>query len=238
MRRARIGLKRRLYIYDVLCKSILSYGIEIWGWKERPEIERMSGRMCKMAMGLNRNTPDYIWRMEAGREKVETEARRRAGNYLVSTAKMEKERLPKVCLREELRNWKNGRPSSWMSELEAAMKEVGDGEILGLLEGEEGWNSLETKLKEGWETRRNQITQRDWCKINRSRYCPDYKDLKTGLRRTTGKTRKQVGRIRSNGRECDVETSGEQETKVLRRRIVGCAVQARKIWIMRGPVRE
>ncbi|KAK9306259.1 hypothetical protein QLX08_002989 [Tetragonisca angustula] len=180
MRRARIGgLKRRLYIYDVLCKSILSYGIEIWGWKERSEIERMSGRMCKMAMGLSRNTPDYIWRMEAGREKVETGARRRAGNYLVSIAKMKEERLPKVCLREEVRNWKNGRPSSWMSELEAAMKEVGDGEILGMLEGKEGWNSLERKLKDGWETRRNQITQRDWCKINRSRYCPDYKDLKT-----------------------------------------------------------
>ena len=38
-----------------------------------------------------------------------------------------------------------------MSELEAAMKEVGDGEILELLEGEEGWNSLERKLKEGEE---------------------------------------------------------------------------------------
>lgn len=34
------GLGRRLYMYDILCKSILFYGIEVWGWKERLEIER------------------------------------------------------------------------------------------------------------------------------------------------------------------------------------------------------
>lgn len=132
-----------------------------------------------MAMGLSNNTPDYIWRMEAGREKGESEARRRAGNYLVSIAKMQEERLPKVCLKEEIRNWKNGRPSKWMSELEAAMKEVGDGETLGRLEGEDGGSSLERKLADGWRTKINQTIQRDWGKINRSRYCPEYKDIKT-----------------------------------------------------------
>lgn len=51
-----------------------------------------------MAMGLSSNTSDYIWRMEAGREKGETEARRRAGNYLVNIAEMQGE-TPKDVLK-------------------------------------------------------------------------------------------------------------------------------------------
>lgn len=58
----------------------------------------MGERMCQMAIGLSNNTPNYIWRMEAGRKKEETEARRRAGNYLVNIAKIQEERLQKVCL--------------------------------------------------------------------------------------------------------------------------------------------
>lgn len=57
----------------------------------------MGERMCQMAIGLSNSTPNYIWRMEAGRKKEETEARR-AGNYLVNIAKIQEERLPKVCL--------------------------------------------------------------------------------------------------------------------------------------------
>ncbi|KOX74787.1 hypothetical protein WN51_00394 [Melipona quadrifasciata] len=68
---------------------------------------------------------------------------------------MQEERLPKVCLREEIRNWKNGLPSKWMSKLVAAMKEVGDGEVIRLLEDEDGRDNLER------------------------RYCPDFKELKT-----------------------------------------------------------
>ncbi|KAK1120133.1 hypothetical protein K0M31_012857 [Melipona bicolor] len=52
-------------------------------------------------MRLSNYTPDYIWRMEVGREKLEIKARRKAGSYLANIAKMQEERLPKVCLREE-----------------------------------------------------------------------------------------------------------------------------------------
>lgn len=35
-----------------------------------------------MAMGLNSNTPSYIWKMEAGRGKMEIESVKRTGKYL------------------------------------------------------------------------------------------------------------------------------------------------------------
>lgn len=44
-----------------------------------------------------------------------------------------------------------------MSELVAAKREVGDGEILG----EDGGGNLERKLVDGWKTKKNQIIQKE-----------------------------------------------------------------------------
>ncbi|KAK1137286.1 hypothetical protein K0M31_001799 [Melipona bicolor] len=76
---------------------------------------------------------------------------------------MQEERLPKVCLREEIRkrNWKNGLPSKWMSELVTIMKEVGDGEVIRLLGDEDDRGNLERRLEDGWRTRKDQIIQKD-----------------------------------------------------------------------------
>lgn len=35
---------RRLWLFDRLIWTVLSYGVEIWGWKEREEIERLKER--------------------------------------------------------------------------------------------------------------------------------------------------------------------------------------------------
>ncbi|KAK1117166.1 hypothetical protein K0M31_016863 [Melipona bicolor] len=55
------------------------------------------------------------------------------------------------------------------------MKEVGDGEVIGLLKDEDGRGNLERRLEDGWRTRKDQIIQKDWSKINKSRYCPELK---------------------------------------------------------------
>ena len=80
-------------------KAILTYGAETWGWRERTEVEKMTGRYVKMMMGLDKNTHAYIWRMEACRHKVEVEASRKAGKYLVYILKMKEDRWPKICLK-------------------------------------------------------------------------------------------------------------------------------------------
>ncbi|KAK1120134.1 hypothetical protein K0M31_012858 [Melipona bicolor] len=55
------------------------------------------------------------------------------------------------------------------------MKEVEDGEVIGLLKDEDGRGNLERRLEDGWRTRKDQIIQKNWSKINKLRYCPELK---------------------------------------------------------------
>ena len=126
LKRANIGsLQRRGYLINTLVQTILMYGAEIWGRRERQVVETTAGRHIKMMLGVSRSTPAYIWRMESGRQKLEVEARWKASNYLVSILKMGDERWPKICLKEEMRNWENGNASKWIKEVEMAMRKVG-----------------------------------------------------------------------------------------------------------------
>ena len=40
--------------------------IEIWGFKGQEFVEKMQGKYVKMIIGLNSNTPNYIWKFEPG----------------------------------------------------------------------------------------------------------------------------------------------------------------------------
>ncbi|XP_063993679.1 uncharacterized protein LOC135171221 [Diachasmimorpha longicaudata] len=62
--------------------------------------DRVQKRYIKSSMGLARNSPDYIWRMETGAGDIETEAFRTAAKFMVRIARMEEERWAKKCLRE------------------------------------------------------------------------------------------------------------------------------------------
>ena len=114
MRRAKIdSLKSRLTLMDSLVKAGAMYGVEIWGWRRREEIERLQDKFVKMAMGISRNTPNYIWKLEAERRSMEVEMRRRASKYILEVCEMKEGRWPKICLREELRGISKGQPSQW-----------------------------------------------------------------------------------------------------------------------------
>lgn len=73
---------RRLKLYECIVKSAGIYGVEIWGWAKRKEVAQLQGKYLKMAMGISGNTPDYIWKMEAGRKGLEIESRMRAMRYV------------------------------------------------------------------------------------------------------------------------------------------------------------
>lgn len=49
---------------------------------KKEEIERIQSQLFKMALGVNSNTPNYIWRMEAGRRSMKIETKKRAEEYL------------------------------------------------------------------------------------------------------------------------------------------------------------
>ena len=59
-------------------------------------------------MGLNSNTPDYVWKLEAGVKSLVVYTRERAVNYIANILDMEVKRWPKICLREEMRAIENG----------------------------------------------------------------------------------------------------------------------------------
>lgn len=53
MRRYRGDWGRRLWLFDKLVWTVLGYGTEIWGWKEREGIERLRERYLKCVLGVD-----------------------------------------------------------------------------------------------------------------------------------------------------------------------------------------
>lgn len=52
----------RLKLMNSLVRSVALHGIEIWGWGDCKQMCVLQGRYCKMAIGVEKNTPKYIWR--------------------------------------------------------------------------------------------------------------------------------------------------------------------------------
>ena len=127
-----------------------------------------------MAMGLDRNTQDYIWKMESGSASIEIEARERAIKYLLEILDMGEHRWPKICMMEELRGLRNGNPSKWGKNLKETLRNVGDEKTIDWLCRGIRREAMEKNLKRGIITRRNQETQGNWSRIEKSKYCKNY----------------------------------------------------------------
>lgn len=72
---------RRLWLFDRLVWAVMGYGAEIWGWKEREELERIQDRFLKWVTGVERSTPGYMVREELQRDKLMGRAGMRAWGY-------------------------------------------------------------------------------------------------------------------------------------------------------------
>ena len=129
-------------------------------------------------MRLDRNTPEYIWRMEARRNSIEIEARIRIYRYLGETYEMSDERWPKFCLKEELRGTKNNDPSIWGRALIESVKETGDGETLSWMENGVEIEKIRDNFQKGVRTKRYEEIQEDWGTNEKSSYCEQYKEIK------------------------------------------------------------
>ncbi|KYN22000.1 hypothetical protein ALC57_05612 [Trachymyrmex cornetzi] len=78
----------------------MSYGVEIWGWKERESVERLQERYIRWVLGVERGTPGYMVREELQREKLRVKAEK--GEKLEG---WEKERMQ--CF-EDVGSWQRG----------------------------------------------------------------------------------------------------------------------------------
>ena len=72
---------RRMWLFDTLVWTVLGYGAEVWGWKEREEVERVQEKFVRWTLGVDWRTPGYMVREEVKRMKLRTWAGRRAWRY-------------------------------------------------------------------------------------------------------------------------------------------------------------
>lgn len=54
--------------------SVISYGVKLWGWKEREGIERLNKRYVRWVLGVDKRTPGYMLREEIQKNKLKGRA--------------------------------------------------------------------------------------------------------------------------------------------------------------------
>jgi hypothetical protein len=47
-------------MFESMIESILTYGADIWGWKEQEEVEKVQEKYLRGVLGVDRETPSYM----------------------------------------------------------------------------------------------------------------------------------------------------------------------------------
>ena len=72
---------KRVWLFDRLVWSVISYGVEIWGWKSRDRVEGLQDRFLRWGLGVQWRTPGYLVRQELQREMLKGRTGMRAWEY-------------------------------------------------------------------------------------------------------------------------------------------------------------
>lgn len=59
----------------------MGYGVEIWRWKEREELEKLEEKYLRWTLGVEGRIPWYLVRGELQRDKLRVRAARRAWKF-------------------------------------------------------------------------------------------------------------------------------------------------------------
>jgi len=98
---------------------------EIWGWKERNEIEKLEERYLRWMLRVDRKTPGYLVREELRREKLKGRAGRRAWEFEKRLEQGMGNELARRCWEEiKERGRKERKSSDWEREKGFLGKEV------------------------------------------------------------------------------------------------------------------
>ncbi|KOC59656.1 hypothetical protein WH47_11086 [Habropoda laboriosa] len=164
-----------MFLWDSLILGVLLYGVGLWGYKERGEVERLQLKYIKWTLGLDIRTPDYIVLEETKREKI----RVRAGRRALSFEEGVREGIGWQLLRECLREKQEGRQKTRsMEEREGYLTRNGWSGLGLVIERRQGRESKEMieNLKRRDIERQGQA---QYEKIQRSRYNERYKWIAT-----------------------------------------------------------
>ncbi|XP_043481252.1 uncharacterized protein LOC122510560 [Leptopilina heterotoma] len=155
-RRFQDDWKKRVWLFDALVWSIISYGVEVWGWSEIGKLESMHEKFLRWTMGVSWNCPGYMVREELGREKMVTKQRRRARNYEEKLEQGRGSKIAGMCWR--LIKEGEGRCKRWEKERKKALREGGKSrekgkeiiEIWGKCDREERWKKVMESRYNRW----------------------------------------------------------------------------------------
>ncbi|XP_032673718.1 uncharacterized protein LOC116845308 [Odontomachus brunneus] len=86
---------RRWALFRYLVQSVMSYGVEVWGWEEKEKLERIMMDYVRWIFRLDFCTPRYIIMYELGMEKLKIGWGIRAKRYEEKIRNSSEERLIK-----------------------------------------------------------------------------------------------------------------------------------------------
>lgn len=160
--------RRRIWIYKTLVMSVMNYGAEIYGWKERSELEKVQLKYIRWTLGLDNCTPCYIILEETKMDKVRVGTGIRALKFEERLRKAEGRNLVKACLQEKEKGVCKTRN---IEERKQYLERNGYSQV-GLDQLLE--NNLEIIGK--FRSRDREVQkQRQWNSIDAARYNPMYK---------------------------------------------------------------
>ncbi|CAH1379029.1 unnamed protein product [Tenebrio molitor] len=171
-----------MIIFECMVENVLMYGAEIWGWKEQEEVERVQKKYLRWVLGVDRETPEYIVRVEWKRSKL----RVKAGKFEDRMGGREECRILTECYREKKKN-------ADVKEREKYCRRNGYGSEVERVRAEGRWMCAELSERDR-DTDKQERRER----IRESRYNRKYERCMTEMFRDldagTRKERTDIGR--------------------------------------------
>lgn len=97
----RNDFNRRMMLFNYLVRSVMEYGVEIWGWEEQKVLEKVGMDYVRWILGLDFCTPRYIIQRETGYNSLKIRWGLRAMKFEKKIKDMEETRIIKKCWREK-----------------------------------------------------------------------------------------------------------------------------------------
>lgn len=164
---------RRIWLFDSLVWTVISYGVEIWGWKERSGIEKIQDRFLRWVLGVERMMGGYLVREELQREMLKGRAGLRAWGYEMRLEEGKGGELARGCWNEmrkraregksmegweeerkeffEMRNWSVKMVENLREEERMRKEEIWERE--GRLQREKRWEEIRNSKSNRWYQR-------------------------------------------------------------------------------------
>ena len=99
---------KRVWLFDRLVWSVISYGVEIWGWKSMDRVEGLQDTFLRWVLGVQSCTPEYFVREELQREMLKGRAGMRAWEYVRMLEEGQEGEVARICWEEIKRRARRG----------------------------------------------------------------------------------------------------------------------------------